>query len=200
MGRYRPPEPPKTAVITAHGYGLLQEEMNFLWKVKRPEVTRKVSEAAAQGDRSENADYIYGKRQLAEIDRRIRYLDKRMADLQIVDKPPSQTDKVYFGAWVTLEGSEQATANAAKTVRYRLVGPDEIDTAKEYISVDAPMAKLLLGKRVGDEVAIQQSTGTTRILSFADQQVLNRFAIIDISYSGELANKNGTTKKLPPRV
>jgi transcription elongation factor GreB len=174
--------------------------MNFLWKVKRPEVTRKVSEAAAQGDRSENADYIYGKRQLAEIDRRIRYLDKRMADLQIVDKPPSQTDKVYFGAWVTLKGSEQATANAAKTVRYRLVGPDEIDTAKEYISVDAPMAKLLLGKRVGDEVAIQQSTGTTRILSFADQQVLNRFAIIDISYSGELANKNGATKKRPPRV
>ena len=80
--------------------------MNFLWKVKRPEVTRKVSEAAAQGDRSENADYIYGKRQLAEIDRRIRYLDKRMAELQIVDRPPSQTDKVYFGAWVTLEAEE----------------------------------------------------------------------------------------------
>ena len=183
MGRYRPPEPPKTAVITPAGYALLQEEMNFLWKVKRPEVTRKVSEAAAQGDRSENADYIYGKRQLAEIDRRIRYLDKRMAALQIVDRPPSQTDKVYFGAWVTLEAEEiKPETNAPETVTYRLVGPDEIDTKKEYISVDAPMAKLLLGKEVGDEVAIQQSTGTTRILSFADQQVLNRFEIIAIDY------------------
>ena len=183
MGRYRPPEPPKTAVITPAGYTLLQEEMNFLWKVKRPEVTRKVSEAAAQGDRSENADYIYGKRQLAEIDRRIRYLDKRMAELQIVDRPPSQTDKVYFGAWVTLEADKiKPDANALETVKYRLVGPDEIDTQKEYISVDAPMAKLLLGKGVGDEVTIAQSTGTTRILSFADQQVLNRYEIIAIDY------------------
>ncbi|MEZ7819118.1 MAG: transcription elongation factor GreB [Candidatus Azotimanducaceae bacterium] len=176
MGRYRPPEAPKTAVITPAGFALLQEEMNFLWKVKRPEVTRKVSEAAAQGDRSENADYIYGKRQLAEIDRRIRYLDKRMAELQIVDRPPSRTDRVYFGAWVTLEGDSPIT------VKYRLVGPDEIDTKKEYISVDAPMAKLLLGKGVGDEVTIAQSTGTTRILSFADQQVLNRYEIIAIDY------------------
>ena len=183
MGRYRPPEPKKTAVITPAGYATLQEEMNFLWKVKRPEVTRKVSEAAAQGDRSENADYIYGKRQLAEIDRRIRYLDKRMAELQIVDRPPSQTDKVYFGAWVTLEAEEIEPENKApEIVKYRLVGPDEIDALKEYISVDAPMAKLLLGKGVGDEVAIQQSTGTTRILSFADQQVLNRFEIIAIEY------------------
>ena len=183
MGRYRPPEPKKTAVITPAGYATLQEEMNFLWKVKRPEVTRKVSEAAAQGDRSENADYIYGKRQLVEIDRRIRYLDKRMAELQIVDRPPSQTDKVYFGAWVTLEAEEiKPETKAPEIVKYRLVGPDEIDALKEYISVDAPMAKLLLGKGVGDEVAIQQSTGTTRILSFADQQVLNRFEIIAIEY------------------
>ena len=178
-----PPEPKKTAVITPAGYATLQEEMNFLWKVKRPEVTRKVSEAAAQGDRSENADYIYGKRQLAEIDRRIRYLDKRMAELQIVDRPPSQTDKVYFGAWVTLEAEEiKPETKAPEIVKYRLVGPDEIDALKEYISVDAPMAKLLLGKGVGDEVAIQQSTGTTRILSFVDQQVLNRFEIIAIEY------------------
>ena len=155
MGRYRPPEPKKTAVITPAGYATLQGEMNFLWKVKRPEVTRKVSEAAAQGDRSENADYIYGKRQLAEIDRRIRYLDKRMAELQIVDRPPSQTDKVYFGAWVTLEAEEiKPETNAPEIVKYRLVGPDEIDALREYISVDAPMAKLLLGKGVGDEVAI----------------------------------------------
>ncbi len=178
MGRYRPPEPPKTALITPAGYARLQEEMNFLWKVKRPEVTRKVSEAAAQGDRSENADYIYGKRQLAEIDRRIRYLDKRMAELQIVDRPPSQTDKVYFGAWVTLD----ANRGVSETMKYRLVGPDEIDSKKEYISVDAPMAKVLLGKEVGDEVAIQQSTGSTRILSFADQRVLNHFEIIAIEY------------------
>ena len=183
MGRYRPPEPPKTALITPAGYARLQEEMNFLWKVKRPEITRKVSEAAAQGDRSENADYIYGKRQLAEIDRRIRYLDKRMAELQIVDQPPSQTEKVYFGAWVTLEAEDiKPETNAPETVKYRLVGPDEIDALKEYISVDAPMAKLLLGKGVSDEVVIQQSTGTTRILSFADQQVLNRFEIIAIEY------------------
>ena len=131
MGRYRPPEPPKTALITPAGYARLQEEMNFLWKVKRPEITRKVSEAAAQGDRSENADYIYGKRQLAEIDRRIRYLDKRMAELQIVDRPPSQTEKVYFGAWVTLEAEDiKPETNAPETVKYRLVGPDEIDALK----------------------------------------------------------------------
>jgi len=106
-----------------------------------------------------------------------------MAELQIVDRPPSQTDKVYFGAWVTLEADKiKPDANALETVKYRLVGPDEIDTQKEYISVDAPMAKLLLGKGLGDEIAIQQSTGTTRILSFADQQVLNRYEIIAIDY------------------
>jgi transcription elongation factor GreB len=184
MGRYRPPRPPTTAIITSKGYARLQQEMNFLWKVKRPEVTRKVAEAAAQGDRSENADYLYGKRQLAEIDRRIRYLDRRMRQLQIVDRPPTQTDKIYFAAWVTLKQlNSSGEADAPELLQYRLVGSDEIDSDNLYISIDAPMAKALLGKQVGDEISLQQSTGTTRILDFGDQRVLNRFEVIQISYT-----------------
>ena len=125
MGRYRPPEPEKTAVITASGFARLQHELNFLWKEKRPEVTARVAAAAALGDRSENADYIYGKRQLGEIDRRIRYLDKRIRIMQVVDRLPADETKIYFGAWVTMEilddePSEKVAGNAV----YRLVGPD----------------------------------------------------------------------------
>ena len=126
----------------------MQAELKELWKVKRPEVTRKVAEAAAMGDRSENAEYIYGKKQLREMDGRIRYLSKRLDALVVVDRPPGDQDKVYFGAWVDLKddgGGERS---------FRLVGPDEFDAQDGYISIDSPMARALLGKRVGDQVVV----------------------------------------------
>jgi transcription elongation factor GreB len=126
----------------------MQAELKDLWKIKRPEVTRKVAEAAAMGDRSENAEYIYGKKQLREMDSRIRYLSKRLDALVVVDRPPPDQDKVYFGAWVTV-----AAANAAEQT-FRLVGPDEFDRETAFISVDSPMARALLGKRPGDEVDV----------------------------------------------
>ena len=126
----------------------MQAELKELWKVKRPEVTRKVAEAAAMGDRSENAEYIYGKKQLREMDGRIRYLSKRLDALVVVDRPPADQDKVYFGAWVDLKdeaGGERS---------FRLVGPDEFDAQDGYISIDSPMARALLGKRAGDQVVV----------------------------------------------
>lgn len=177
MGRYRPPEPEKTAIITAEGFGRLQQELNHLWKEKRPEVTARVAAAAALGDRSENADYIYGKKQLGEIDRRIRYLDQRIRTLKIVDRLPSDSGKVYFGAWVTL-----TTAKGGDKARYRLVGPDEIDDKAQYISIDSPMAKALLGKSLGDEIAVLQTTTSTRILSFEETTESTRYRIDDIHY------------------
>ena len=126
----------------------MQAELKQLWKDTRPEVTRKVAEAAAMGDRSENAEYIYGKRQLREIDGRIRFLSKRLDALQVVDRPPRDRSRVFFGAWVTLEDE------AGELRRYRLVGPDEFDAAAEYISIDSPMARALLKKQVDDEVLL----------------------------------------------
>ena len=154
MGRYRPPEPPKTALITPAGYARLQEEMNFLWKVKRPEITRKVSEAAAQGDRSENADYIYGKRRLREIDGRVRYLTKRLEDATIVEDKPRDPSKVFFSAWVTVEDEDTGQEHV-----YRLVGSDEIDPALNCISIDGPMAQALVGKSIDDEVIVKTPAG-----------------------------------------
>ena len=161
MGRYRPPEPEKTAVITASGFARLQHELNFLWKEKRPEVTARVAAAAALGDRSENADYIYGKRQLGEIDRRIRYLDKRIRIMQVVDRLPADETKIYFGAWVTMESlDDEPSEKVAGNAVYRLVGPDEIDFDPAYISIDSPMAMVLIGKSKGDEIALVQSDNT----------------------------------------
>ena len=148
MSRYRPPRPRSSPYITPAGYAKLNDELKYLWKKKRPEVTRKVAEAAAQGDRSENAEYIYGKKQLREIDARVRFLAKRLEELTVVDKPPRDRDQVFFGAWVTLKDP------AGTTHRYRLVGPDEFDAAPGYISIDSPMARALLKKRVGDEVRV----------------------------------------------
>ena len=148
MSRYRPPRPPSSAYITPTGHAALQAELKELWKVKRPAVTQKVAEAAALGDRSENAEYIYGKKQLRELDARIRYLSKRLDALVVVDRVPPDQDKVYFGAWVTLAQSD------ATQRRFRLVGPDELDADPAYISIDSPMARALLGKQVGDEVAV----------------------------------------------
>ena len=178
MGRYRPPEPEKTPIITAAGFSRLRQELNHLWKVKRPQVTARVAAAAALGDRSENADYIYGKKQLAEIDHRIRYLDKRIRTMQVVERPPNDRNKIYFGAWVTLTSVE-----GDHKPRYRLVGPDEIDEKPEYISIDSPMAKALLGKTLGDEIAIVQSATSTKVLTFEQTAEPTRYWIHSIVYS-----------------
>ena len=151
MSRYRPPRPKSSAYITPEGHAALQAELNELWKVTRPEVTRKVSEAAAMGDRSENAEYIYGKRQLREIDGRIRFLSKRLDALVVVDRPPPDKQKVYFGAWVSVMDDQ------GETHLFRLVGPDEFDRQGEYISIDAPMARALLGKCVGERSVVNDA-------------------------------------------
>src|SRR3989338_8103165 len=132
MGRNRLPPAKASAYITPQGARRLREELDYLWRVKRPQVTQSVSEAAAQGDRSENAEYIYGKKQLREIDRRVRFLQKRLEELVVVDRVPEETGRVFFGAWIRLEDSE------GKIQQYRLVGPDEFDMKKACISMDSP--------------------------------------------------------------
>lgn len=156
MGRWRAPQPRSSKYITGEGYKRLNEELKYLWKVKRPEITQSVKEAAAQGDRSENAEYIYGKKQLREIDRRVRYLSKRLEDMVVVDRAPAmdKRDTVFFAAWVTLLDEEE------QSHRYRIVGPDEIDAGSDYISIDSPLAKLLLKKQLGDEVCLEKPDGS----------------------------------------
>ena len=151
MTRYRRPEPPGSA--TAEGARRLQEELDYLWRIHRPQVTRAVAEAAAQGDRSENAEYIYGKKQLREIDRRVRYLRKRLDGMVVVSRPPDDRSRIFFGAWVRLEDEDGAE------LEMRIVGPDEIDPARRYISMDSPLARALLGKRRDDEVTVQVPGG-----------------------------------------
>lgn len=153
MSRYRPPQQPGARYITAAGERMLKQELHQLWKVERPVITQSVTEAAAQGDRSENADYIYGKKRLREIDRRVRYLSKRLEEISVVSAPPSDTNKIYFGAYVTLEDE------ARKRVNYRLVGPDEIDPKLGYISIDAPLARALLGKSRDSEIELDTANG-----------------------------------------
>jgi transcription elongation factor GreB len=153
MIRYRPPQPPASKFITPAGAKKLREELDFLWRVKRPEVTRAVQEAAAQGDRSENAEYIYGKKQLREIDSRVRFLRKRLEGMTVVDQAPSDPSRVYFGAWVKLED------DGGVEFEYRIVGPDEFADVKGYISMDAPLAKALMRKGVDDEVTIEIAGG-----------------------------------------
>lgn len=143
----------KTNLVTPGGWNKLDQELKYLWKVKRPEVTRAVSEAAALGDRSENAEYKEGKRELRSIDRRLRFLIKRTEELTIVHYAPSQEGKVYFGAYVELEDEQQQTAI------YRIVGPDEIDVANNHITIDSPMARALIGKEVDDEVIVNTPNG-----------------------------------------
>jgi transcription elongation factor GreB len=142
--------------ITRAGFEKLRAELDWLWKDERPKVTEAVATAAALGDRSENADYIYGKKRLREIDRRIRFLTRRLDELTVVDAGPRKdAERVYFGAWVRLEdeaGDEQ---------RYQLVGPDESDPKSGRISVDSPVGRALLGKRIGDEVLVRRPRGET---------------------------------------
>lgn len=153
MGRYRPPRKPSSKYITPEGKMRMEEELRYLWKEKRPQVTRSVSEAAAQGDRSENAEYIYGKKQLREIDARVRFLSKRLDDMVVVDRIPEDQKTVFFGAWIELEDE------AGELKQYRIVGPDEFDVKQGLISMDSPLAKGLLNKREGDEVIIQGPKG-----------------------------------------
>jgi len=149
MGRYRAPQAAGSKYITPEGARRLREELDHLWKVERPRVTQAVSEAAAQGDRSENAEYTYGKRRLREIDRRVRFLRKRLDGMVIVSQPPADPRRVYFGAWVCVEGEDGSEA------RYRLVGPDEFDAAPGFISMDSPLGRALLGKRLDEEVTAE---------------------------------------------
>ena len=141
--------------ITPEGHKRFSEELTYLWKVKRPEVTEAVSDAAAMGDRSENAEYIYGKKQLRQIDSRMRFLQKRLNELSVVDRLPEDTSKVFFGAWVELEDDE------GNGHEFRIVGHDEIDPGRNYISIDSPMARALIGRSEGDEVVVDRPNGRT---------------------------------------
>lgn len=143
----------KTNLITREGYEKLQAERDHLWRVERRETTEKVTWAASLGDRSENADYKYNKQKLRQIDKRLRFLSKRLEQLKIVDYHPVQAGQVFFGAWVTIEN------DAGEEKRFRIVGPDEIYGRNDYISIDSPMARALLKKRLDDEVEVQTPTG-----------------------------------------
>jgi len=143
----------KTPLITAEGYQQLKDELEHLWRVERPETTKKVNWAASLGDRSENADYQYNKKRLREIDRRVRYLSKRIEELKVVPYSPEQDGKVYFGAWVSIEN------DAGEERRFRIVGVDEIYDRNDYISIDSPMARALLSKEVDDDVTVSTPTG-----------------------------------------
>ena len=164
MARFRPPQPPGSKYITAEGARRLREELERLWRVERPQVTQAVSEAAAQGDRSENAEYTYGKRRLREIDRRVRFLRKRLDGMNVVDQRPTDPSRVFFGAWVLLESEDGAQSS------YRIVGPDEFDMAPGYISMDSPLGRALLRKGLDDEVAVELPGG------------LRTFVIVAIDY------------------
>ncbi len=156
MSRYRPPSPPCSKYITPEGAATLKEELDYLWRTKRPEVTRAVAEAAAQGDRSENAEYIYGKKQLGEIDRRVRHLRKRLEGIHVIDQIPNDTTRIFFGAWFQLENED------GRRQTFRLVGPDEFDQAEEYISMDSPLGKAVIGKSLREDFFVAAPDGDTR--------------------------------------
>ncbi len=153
MGRYRPPRKRGSRYITPEGEQALRDELHQLWKVERPQVTDAVHEAAKNGDRSENGDYIYGKRRLREIDSRVRFLNKRLDELEVVNRCPDDQDKVFFGAWVLLED------DAGEEHEWRIVGPDEFNLEQRKLSMDSPMARALLGKRRDDEIEVQTPGG-----------------------------------------
>ncbi len=157
MSRYRPPTAPGSKYITPEGAKRLRDELHELWHTERPRVTTAVAEAAAQGDRSENAEYTYGKKRLHEIDRRVRFLRKRLEGMVVVDFDSESgrrdPNRIYFGAWVQLETS------GGELRWYRLVGPDEFDMASDYVSMDSPLGRTLLGKRLDDEVTLTLPTG-----------------------------------------
>jgi transcription elongation factor GreB len=164
MARYRPPGAPASKYITRPGAERMRAELDHLWRVLRPQVTAAVSAAAAQGDRSENAEYTYGKKQLREIDRRVRHLRKRLEDMVIVEQPPSDASRVFFGAWVRIVDDEGAELSV------RIVGPDEFDMEANFISMDSPLGRALLRKAVDDEVTVELPAG------------VRTFVVVDIRY------------------
>jgi transcription elongation factor GreB len=164
MSRYRAPTRPGSKYITPAGHERLRSELDQLWRVERPQVTAAVSAAAAQGDRSENAEYTYGKKRLREIDSRVRFLRNRLDGMTVVDQPPSDRKRVFFGAWVELEDAD------GNETRHRIVGPDEFDREPGFISMDAPLAKALMGKALDSEVSLNIAG------------VEKRFVIVSIGY------------------
>lgn len=164
--RYRAPQPPSTALITRPGFERLHAELDELWRVKRPEVVVALSAAAAEGDRSENAEYTYRKRQLGEIDRRVRYLTRRLENLRVVDEPPRDLNAVFFGAWVTFENADDG-----RELNVRIVGPDETDAGLGWISIDSPLARAALKRRVDDEFGVGLPSGPAR------------YVIVSVSYT-----------------
>jgi len=157
VNRRHPPPPARSPYITRGGWETLQREQDELWR-RRREVVRHLAAAAAEGDRSENAEYIYRKKQLREMDRRIRYLQKRLPTLKVVDRRPEGTEQVFFGAWVTLEDA------AGDQYVYRIVGADEFDPKRNWISIDSPMASALLKRRVDDEISVETPRGRVELL------------------------------------
>ncbi len=153
MSRYRQPQKPQSKYITPEGKKRLTGEFEYLWREKRPEVTAALAAAAAEGDRSENAEYIYRKKQLREIDARIHYLKERLENIVVVDSRPDDECTIFFGAWVRLEDEE------GNISEYRIVGPDEFDPAKNLISMDSPMARALMKKSEGDEAVVRRPKG-----------------------------------------
>lgn len=166
MGRWRPPAAHSTALVTPQGHARLKAELDDLWRVRRPEVVRALAAAAAEGDRSENAEYTYRKKQLGEIDRRVRYLGKRLESLRVVDTVPADLGAVYFGATVEVE-----RLDTGEIARYRIVGPDETDAALAHISIDSPLARSMLKKRIDDEFVAELPAGPAR------------FAIVAVDYT-----------------
>ena len=162
MTRWRPPAEKSTALITGAGHARLKAELDELWRVRRPDVVRALAAAAAEGDRSENAEYTYRKKQLGEIDRRVRYLSKRLEVLRVVDGPPSDPDAVFFGALVRVERLDDGQVSD-----YRIVGPDETDAARGWISIDSPLARVMLKKHVDDEVEAELPGGRARFAILA---------------------------------
>ncbi len=169
MTRHRPKPPARSPYITRSGWESLHAEQERLWKTRR-EVVVHLSAAAAEGDRSENAEYIYRKKQLREMDRRIRYLQKRLPALKIVDKHPADEQQVYFGAWIRLENA------AGEELTYRIVGADEFDPKRNWISIDSPMARALLKHRVDEEVSVETPAGRLELL------------ILEVSYTDPTSN------------
>ncbi|HMM58165.1 MAG: transcription elongation factor GreB [Xanthomonadales bacterium PRO7] len=172
MSRWRPPQAASTAIITVDGHQRLKAELDELWRVRRPEVVKALAAAAAEGDRSENAEYTYRKKQLSEIDRRVRYLSKRIPVLKVAQGAPTDREAIFFGAWFEIEDDD---GNAH---RYRIVGPDETDAALGYISIDSPLARAALKKRVDDEFEAQLPGG------------VQRFIVIDVNYD-QATDKGG---------
>ena len=164
MTRWRAPQAASTAIITEEGQLKLKAELHLLWREMRPEVVKALTAAAAEGDRSENAEYIYRKKQLAEIDRRVRYLTRRLQSLKVAPKQPTDPSRVFFGAWFETEDDDGATRI------HRIVGPDETDPTKGWISIDSPLARAALTKRVDDEFETDLPAGR------------KRFAVIRVSY------------------